>query len=103
TRHFQSLEVARIAFDNRLPFEPRAFEPDYGPPRPEKFSAHRRQGRLLAPDRFSCWRGACVVAGGGPRRTCANATRQPRGPDRLVGFDRARARQAEIGARRAET
>ena len=75
---------------------------DQPSPSAEKFPPHRRQGRLVAADRFRRRRGAGVVAGGARRRSRQTARRRPRIADRLVGLDRARPQPPEIAARRLE-
>ena len=52
-RHFQIMELARIAFT-----EHRIVRQRHGPPRFKKIPPHRRQGRLVAADRFRRGRGA---------------------------------------------
>ena len=71
-------------------------------PAAEKFPPHRRQGRLLAADRFRRRRGAGGVARRAGRRHRQAARRGPRRADRLVGLDRARPQPPETAARPAE-
>ena len=75
----------------------------HGPPQPEKFPAHRRQGRLVAADRFRRRRSALGMAHRPRRRSRQAAWRGPRTPDRVLRLDRAGAQPPEAAARRAET
>src|SRR6267154_2114293 len=60
-----------------------------GQPVAEKLPPYRRQGRLLAADRFRGGRGAGRVAVGARRRSGQAAWRAPRHPDRVIRLDRA--------------
>ena len=77
--------------------------PIHGPSLAQQFPPHRRQGRLVAPDRFRRRRSAGVVAVGARGRRRETAQGGARGPDRLVGLDCARPQPPEIAARPAET
>src|SRR5262249_52786299 len=67
-----------------------AYSTPHAPPTAQEFPAHRRQGRLLAPDRSGGGRGARAVAVGACRRSRRVASRGPRSADRLLGLDCAR-------------
>ncbi len=74
----------------------------HGPPVAEKIPPHRRQGRLLASDRFRRGRGARLVAVGAGRRHGRAAWRGTRRLGRVVGLDRARPQPPQAAARHAE-
>ena len=71
-RHFQIRELARIASRQSL-----SFDRIHETPRAQKFPPHRRQGRLVAPDRLQCGRGPLGVAVGAGRRHRQTAWRGP--------------------------
>src|ERR1700744_4900593 len=68
------------------------------PPKALEFPAHRRQSRLLAPDRPGGRRSARAVVGGAGSRHRQASRRGPRSADRLLGLDRTRSREVEIAA-----
>ena len=74
----------------------------HGPPKLKKISPHRRQGWLLAADRFGCRRGAHRLALGARGRPCQASRRRTRIAGGLVRLDRARAQPIKTAARPAE-
>src|ERR1700761_1775147 len=74
----------------------------HGPPELKEIPPHRRQGRLVAADRFRRRRSAGIVAGRPRRRSGKTAQGRPRTPDRIIRLDRTRAQPAETAAWRLE-